>query len=69
MYRTHPLRITRAMAVTLERLIFNNMRWSLRMHLYLKVKGFRACKLAFDKRTNAYFILSIFHQLNLNKQY
>jgi len=69
MYRTHHLRIARAMAVTLERLIFNNMLWSLLMRLYLKVKEYRACRLAFDKRTNVYFILSIFHQLNLNKQY
>ena len=69
MYRTHHLRITRAMAVTLERLIFNNMLWSLLMRLYLKGKEFSACGLAFDKRTDANFILSIFHQLNLNKQY
>ena len=69
MYRTHHLRITRAMAVTLERLIFNNMLWSLLMRLYLKGKEYRACRLAFDKHTNDNFILSIFHQLNLNKQY
>ena len=69
MYRTnHPLTAVAAV-VAIERLILNNVLWSLLMHLYLKVKEFCACKLAVDKRTNAYFILSIFHQLNLNKQY
>ena len=58
-----------AMVVAIERLILNNVLWSLLMRLYLKVKEYRACRLAFDKRTNDNVILSIFHQLNLNKQY
>ena len=65
MYRTHYLLIDCAM----ERLILDIMLWSLLMRLYLKVKEYRACRLAFDKRTNVIFYSFNFHQLNLNKQY
>ena len=61
MHRTHHLLIARAMVVAIERLILNNMLWSLLMRLYLKVKEHRACRLAFDKRTNAYF-----HSFNIS---
>ena len=59
MYRTHHLLIAVAKVVTIERLILDNMLWSLLMRLYLKVKEYRACRLAFDKLTNAFFISSI----------
>lgn len=69
MHSTQHLLIARTIVVAIERLILNIMPWSLVMRLYLKVKEHRTCRLVFDKRTNADFILSIFHQLNLNKQH
>jgi len=48
-----------AMVVAIERLILNDMLWSLLMRLNLKVKEYRACRLTFDKLTNAFFISSI----------
>ena len=69
MHSTQHFHIAHIIVVSIERLILNIMPWSLLMRLYLKVKEHRACRLVFDKRTNADFILSIFHQLNLNKQH
>ena len=69
MHSTQHFLFAHIIVVAIERLILNIMPWSLLMRLYLKVKEYRTCRLVFDKRTNVYFILSIFHQLNLNKQY
>ena len=56
---TYNFFIAVAMVVAIERLILNNVLWSLLLRLYLKVKEYRACRLAFDKLINAFFISSI----------
>jgi len=69
MHSTQHFLITHIIVVTIERIILNIMPWSLLMRLYLKAKEHRACRFLFDNRTNAGFILSTCHQLNLNKQH
>jgi len=69
MYSIQHFLIAHIIVVAIERLILNIMPCSLPMRLYLKGKEHRACRLVFDKRTNADLILSIFHQLNLNKHH
>jgi hypothetical protein len=56
MHSAQHLLFARTIVVAEERLILNIVLWLLLMRLNLKVKEYRACRLVFAKRTNAFFI-------------